>query len=1013
MLDGLEVARLVPQEISHYRIIERIGAGGMGEVFLAQDILLDRRVAIKMLPSRSIGSEQSKKRLFREAKAAATLDHPNICAIYEVGEEGDCAFIAMQYIEGRTLSRVIKDNPLSPSDVVDIGIQAAEALVEAHAHGVIHRDIKPQNAILTPRGQLKILDFGLAKILQNEPSVHTGAETVSRLTESGDVVGTVGYMSPEQLRDLPVDTRSDLFSLGVMLYECATGKSAFVGSSKIEICMQVIQVDPPRPSALDSGIPTGLDEIIAKAMAKEVGDRYQSAQAMLEDLRALRATLKESSLNTRPFTLNPLTPQRGLVTSAPGSNLSAAIRGVPARYKLAAVLIPLVILGVFLAFRGWRPSLHQPSAKAQVWYDRGVNAMRAGTYYQASKALEQSIEIDDRFALAHARLADTYNEIDNTERAMEELLQALSLVPDRGALANADLIYVNAVAATIRRDLDAAIGHYRELVDETSDADKANAYVDLGRSYEKREHLGQAIESYLEATKRDTQSAAAFLRLAILYGRRQDWKNAEDAFGQAEKIYRAMTNQEGLAELFYQRGALLAKAGKISEAKAQLETALETLKSGDNKYQLVKTQLQLSSVYHIQGNTEHAKELATNAIALAQAGNIRSLATNGLIDLGYTLLNRGEFAESRTYFKQALDWAQRDKMARSEARALLALGSLNQQQGNSDEAISALNAALKFYEPGGYRKEISIALLLLGRAHQARGESEVAFKTFEQQLEIARGLGDPAQVSATLSSIALLLGIDEERYPEALTKLDEAYKIDEMRGSKASMGFGQMNRAIFLGRLGRYEEARSALDSALSISTQAGYKELLAWVHLSRAQIALSTRQFGEAKKAGQEALDLSATQYRKVALQAKYTIGLADVFSGATQTGIKACEQAVSIAREVNAPQLISTSLLSLSEALVQGNDAKRAVEIASQTQTIFARSGQQDSEWRAVLIAAQASSLAGNKSAARDYASRADKLCSGLEQKWGKESYNTYLSRPDIQNYRKQLAQILVRSN
>src|ERR1700675_3213607 len=133
--DGPEVARLVPQEISHYRIIERLGAGGMGEVFLAADILLDRKVAIKMLPAKSIGNEQAKKRLFREAKAAATLDHPNICSIYEVGEEGDCAFIAMQYIEGRTLSRIIKDNPLSALEVVDIGIQAAEALAEAHSRG--------------------------------------------------------------------------------------------------------------------------------------------------------------------------------------------------------------------------------------------------------------------------------------------------------------------------------------------------------------------------------------------------------------------------------------------------------------------------------------------------------------------------------------------------------------------------------------------------------------------------------------------------------------------------------------------------------------------------------------------------------------------------------------------------------------------------------------------------------------------------------------------------------------
>ena len=163
----LEVARLVPQEISHYRILDRLGAGGMGEVFLAQDTRLDRKVAIKMLPAKSIGDEQAKKRLFREAKAAANLDHPNICSIYEVGEEGDCAFIAMQYIEGRTLSKIIKGNPLPPLEVVNIGIQAAEALAEAHSRGVIHRDIKPQNVIITPRGRLKVLDFGLAKIIKD------------------------------------------------------------------------------------------------------------------------------------------------------------------------------------------------------------------------------------------------------------------------------------------------------------------------------------------------------------------------------------------------------------------------------------------------------------------------------------------------------------------------------------------------------------------------------------------------------------------------------------------------------------------------------------------------------------------------------------------------------------------------------------------------------------------------------------------------------------------------------
>jgi tetratricopeptide (TPR) repeat protein len=680
---------------------------------------------------------------------------------------------------------------------------------------------------------------------------------------------------------------------------------------------------------------------------------------------------------------------------------------------VTAAFIPVVILGILFALRYWHPSLYQPSAEAMTWYDRGTHAMQAGTYYAASKALDRSIEIDDRFALAHARLADTCNEIDNTEKAMEELLHALSLVPNRSALAKTDLIYLDAVGATIRRDLDAAIGRYRELVEQTPDSDKANAYVDLGRAYEKRDNLDKAIECYLEATKRDSQSAAAFLRLAILYGRGQEWKNAGDAFGQAENIYKAMSNQEGSVEVFYQRGALLAKAGRLSEAKVQLEKCLESLQNGDNKYQLVKTQLQLSSVYHVEGNTERAKEVATKAIAMAQASNIRSLATNGLIDLGYTLLNRGEFGEARSYFKQALDLAQRDKTRRSEARAFLALGSLNQRQSNSDEAISSLNEALKFYEPGGYRKETSLAQLLLGRAHQDKGDYEMAFKIFEQQLTLARELGDPAQVAATLSSITVLLGLDQEAYPEALSKLDENYKIDELRGSKVGMGFDLMNRGIFLSRLGRYEEASAALDRAFSIAKDASFKELLAWVQLTNAQIAVTQRRFGEARKMGQEAYDLSAKQFRKVELQAKYTIGLAAALSGAAQPARKLCEDAVAMAREANDPQLISSALLALAEALLQGNEAKRALENALQAQAMFARSGQQDSEWRTLLIAAKASELAGNKAARQDYASRADNLCAGLEQKWGKEAYNTYLSRPDIQNYRKQIAQILTRNN
>lgn len=1010
-MNGPEVAQLVPQEISHYRIIERLGAGGMGEVFLAEDVRLDRKVAIKMLPAKSIGNEQAKKRLFREAKAAATLDHPNICSIYEVGEEGDSAFIAMQYIEGQTLSRIIKNNALSPIEVVNVGIQACEALAEAHSRGVIHRDIKPQNVIITSRGQVKILDFGLAKIVRDVSALSTG-ETESRLTDTGEVVGTVGYMSPEQLRDLPVDTRSDLFSLGVLLYECATGKSAFVGSSKIQISLQVIEVDPQRPSALNANIPGELEDIILKALVKDVNTRYQSAEAMLADLRMIESVLQGSVVATRPLSQRGRT-SRSMTTPA---SLSRKVRAAPARLKLGIIVILVLVFGIWWVVWNPAPSMHQPSLEAKKWYDAGTRVMREGAFYEASKLLEQSISSDDGFLLAHARLAQTYLELDNTDKAREELLRALSLVRDQPGTSSEDSAYVDAVSATVSQRFTKALDHYKTVLDQAAASEKAQAYLDVGRAYERTENIEKAQEHYQKAVMLDSNLAAGHLRLAMLYGRRQDFKNAEDEFTKAEDLYDKLSNEEGRAEVSYQRGTLVAKSNKLPEARKHLDEALDIALKAKNEYQVVKTKLQLSALSYAQGDTLTATGLATEAINRATNSRIQYLATGGLIDLGYALMYQGNLNEAGNRLRQALEFAVRDKSRSNEARATLGLGALSRQQGNPEDAIQLIEKALAFYKEAGYPKETSTALIELAGAHSDKGDVEIAMQTFEEQLRVASELGDLAQLASVHSSLGALLGVEQEKYPEGLAHVDESYRINTLRGARSRAGYNQMNRASLLYQLGRYSEASAALDEASAIADQAGLgearlKTLLAWVHVIGSQMLLSEGRFTEAIREGQKGLELGARQYLDIDVNAKFSIGLSEALSGANQAARLHCQEAAAKAAQSKTPRLISSAQLALAEVLLVAKDLDGAIRAAMEAQALCARSGQQDSEWRAWLIAARANSLTGRRSEAQMCASKAKALCDGLRDKWGPDAYEGYLRRPDIQIYRSQVEQILSR--
>jgi serine/threonine protein kinase len=272
--------------ISHYRILSRLGAGGMGEVYLALDTILGRKVALKILPSEFSSDEDLLKRFQKEARAASALSHPNIAHIYEIGVASGLHFISMEYIEGRTLSAEIADGPLETEKLIEIAIQIADALQEAHAKGIIHRDIKPANVVLTVSGRPTILDFGLAKVLR--PNDLGQATTVS-LTAPGAVFGTVAYMSPEQVRGLNVDQRTDLFSFGVLLYEMATGRPAFARKTTAETIEQILLQQPEAVARLNYSVPAELERIIRKCLEKDRERRYQSAQEIVIDLRRLQS----------------------------------------------------------------------------------------------------------------------------------------------------------------------------------------------------------------------------------------------------------------------------------------------------------------------------------------------------------------------------------------------------------------------------------------------------------------------------------------------------------------------------------------------------------------------------------------------------------------------------------------------------------------------------------------------------------------------------------------------------
>ncbi len=775
-------------DFGRYRLSRPLGRGGMGEVYLARDRKLDRDVAIKLLAAGRTDDHEARRRFLHEAQAAAKLDHPCICPVFEVGESADGrAFIAMPYIEGETLTSRLERGRLPAREALELARHIAEALTVAHARGIVHRDLKPQNVMLTPAGLPKLLDFGIAKL---RPAGLAAAEvsTASGDTAPGSVVGTPAYMAPEQVGGRDVDGRCDLFALGALLFECLTGRRAFQGRNMLEIAGAITHLSPPPVSSLCRDVPAGVDDLCQRLLQKDPMDRFQNAGEVVGALRLL-------TTGTGPM---------------PRPDLRSGWLRRGARLRLAAAAL-LVTAGLSAGFWLWQRSrqLPEPPPESARWYRRGTEFIREGAYHSANEALEQAIRLFGDYPLAYARQAEALAELDDPGRAGERLLRMQAVLGDEARLAPEDRLRLRGIRAVVLRDLPEAVDAYRQLVERTP-AD-AGAWVDLGRAQEAAERRTDARASYERALALDGELAPAHLRLASIEAQASRRDEALTAFANAERLHKAASNTEGETEVLLRRGSFLNAVGDLRAARDDLERALALATGSGARAQSVRARLALASVTASVGRYEEAERLVSSAIDEARRHELWTLVADGLIDQAGVLINQPHrLDEADRLVQEAARLAEGRGAQRTAARAALQRAALALQRREPALARDLASGSLEFLRAKDYRRLELTALSIVSRAERNLDELVAARATASRVLDAARDLGDDAQVAVALSSLASVASASGD-LPAALAARDEAARLNERMGQDEQAPFDLMGRAELLVRLGRGSEAEPLL----------------------------------------------------------------------------------------------------------------------------------------------------------------------------------------------------------
>jgi eukaryotic-like serine/threonine-protein kinase len=944
-----------------YRIVRYLSCGGMGEVYEAEDLHLPEmkeHVALKtLLPA--IAADQTMVARFRQEIALSRkVQHPNVCGAFDISRhetEGPnpVLFLTMPFLAGETLAAKLHDGGrMQPSEALPLMQQMADALDAAHRAGVIHRDFKPSNVMLVPAAEgvrAVVTDFGLARRLV------TGDDTTSTVTMHA--AGTLDYMAPELLTGSMASVSSDVYALGMTAYRMVTGALPFASETPLAgaILRAKRAVPAPRTSAPD--LDPKWDSAIQRALDAKPGNRFSSAGEFVSALCG----------DTASF-----------VVPLPSFTWTRAI---------TAGLAVALAAGAAVGWRLWERERNRPSAEAEALYKTGVDDIHAGAYFAATKALRRAVQIAPRYALAHARLADAWLELDTQNKAQEEMLRAKR--EDNIEESQLDRFQIAAVDLTITREFDAAVGKYEQIL-RLAGTNNAGALADLGRAYLKAGKPDKAIEFYRRATEGAGHNPAAWLWLGVLYSRRSDSGKSTEAFDEADQLYRLTSNLEGLIEVAYQRGAAAYRNGQLEESAAYYGKALETARLAGNPHQEIRAKLQLSMNAYLAGDSDAAERLAREAIESAHDNQMESAAISGIVNLGNVCFDKRDFAGAEKNYQDALTLAKRDESPRLTAASLLSLASLHDQMGHYDDVSREAQQALVYYQANRFTEQTMKALALLGRADYHRGRNSAALESFRHLLDVAEKAQNRPLMALGHESIGLVY-FRQERYPEAL----EEYQRDlEFSTDAFTTGYAHLQCGDVLWLLGRYDEARAMFDQAET--SAAKFPQLQISLIRARAKMALSRNQYQEALAFVRRALAAGGSQNPTAVAELKEILGLALLSSGKEQEGRRSCEEALSTVAAIGDNVALLGASLAVIRSRMEARDRAGALALFHRIEATL--NDLPESRWRALALISRADS---------QYLGRARQYLEELSGRWGKEAVQAYLSRPDIAELSRPLIQ------